>query len=324
MTIDKIMEYTQERLAGAGYTLKVDWLDGDPASGVNGFRIMRAEKLFEKALTIQIFDRSTVTLGWGFSNDQNVTLTKEDGRLFLEWLKTKELTPLIPEIWNVIPEAKPTTETRAAATNMAKARLVDYLVLSHPDIFGKYGAIDHATPGQQIKPGEDFYTELLKLIADPERDGRDARRLIQALDSMAANLYRRTNDYLRTEAAALKWRAIASVLAAEEIREMAQMARRNIANPPPAPNYPNEVKSHVLYAQMLAQQDTPATPQDLRYPKLKPGDMVVINPGDNIPCSGHIGEVFAADNAFVKVAFKNGEKLTYEIANVQPWPSPSR
>ena len=330
MNLDEAIDQKRETLAHMGFTVKAQWIDNQPGGKLNGLRIMKAEALFGRALTLQVFDRQTVTISWGFSNDDAVTLTKEDGRLFLDWLRLKKMTPLPDEIWQLIPEATDTArETHAAATNMAKARLVDYLVANHADIFGKYGSLD-----DRLAPGEDFYTALLDLVQNPERDGRDLRRLIQALDNLAGGLYVMANSQLKTGAPAMRWRAIGSVLAAEEIRDMAQRGRASMGgSPPPAPAYPEAISSSALYAQILKEeapkQDRTAQPMPAHlYQGHRVDDIVtIVGPAagtiGTIPRAGEIGRVTAVSDrpethsTNIAVTFKDGQTIEYDATTVR-------
>lgn len=275
-----------------GFTVKVGWIDNDPTGRLNGIRLLSARALFWRAISIQIFDRETVTLSWGFTNDDSVSLTKEDGRLFLEWLRDQPNTPLVPALWEIIPAPDPgPITTSAATTNMAKARLVDYLVSQHADIFGRYGSM--------TAEGEDFYEAVLKLIQNPERDGRDMRRLIHAIESLANAEYSRANRLWRADIQANRYKALGAVLAAESLRECAASARANMgaAAPPPA-EFPEAITAEFALGRLHSE----ATSQANSIPipdRISPGATVVIRSYPNFrpnapephPRAGQIGTV---------------------------------
>lgn len=317
------LEQARQEIGERGFTVKLGWIDNQPGGKLNGIRFMDCRELMDRALSIQIFDRQTVTVSWGFENKDAVTLSKEDGRQFIEWLVNAEDTPLTVELWELLPEVTEAEPTQAGATNMAKSRLVDYLVAKHPDKFGKYGSITGRTTAS-----ESFYEELLDLVENPERDGRDLARLVQSLDSLAGNLYAQANSQLKTGAPALRWRAVGSVLAAEEIQEMAQNARAVMENPPSQTVYPGAITSAELYAQILKERNDPKNPDPKPTPPWlftghRAGDTVVIAgtaPG-GLARVNEIGTVESVsdhlETSTVQVRFKDGQAIDYDASNVR-------
>lgn len=246
MTPDEIVSRIRPELAEQGYTLKLQWIDNRPGGTINGFRITNARILFENALSIQIFDRSTVTLNNGFTNDDAISLTKEDGREFLEWLRYEPDTPLVKELWDALPPGDETPaplRPESAVLSMGKAHLVDYLVQKHPHIFGRYGRMGAA--------GQDFYEAVLDTFKEQEESSTnvDVLRLIHSLESLAHDLYRDANPILRLAAKCdqpeqqhMKLLAYAKITAAEMLRSMASKIRGHIANPPAAADYPEAIE----------------------------------------------------------------------------------
>lgn len=316
------LEQTRQEIGERGFTVKLGWIDNQPGGKLNGIRFMDCRELMDRALSIQIFDRQTVTVSWGFENKDAVTLSKEDGQQFIEWLIMMEDSPLTIELFELLPEATEAEPTRGGATNMAKARLVEYLVAKHPDKFGQYGSITGRTTAE-----ESFYEELLDLVENPERDGRDLARVVQALDSLAGNLYRQANSQLKTGAPALRWRALGAVLAAEEIRDMAQNTRTAMGRAPHQADYPDAISSAELYAQFL-KHSTPKDPDPKPTPPWlftghRQGDTVVIEgtaPG-GLPRANQIGTVESVsdhgETKTVEVRFKDGSFVDYDPSNVR-------
>lgn len=319
------LEAARQEIGERGFTVKLGWIDNQPGGKLNGIRFMDCRELMDRALSIQIFDRQTATISWGLDNKDSVTLTKEDGRQFIEWLVNAEDTPLTVELFELLPEATEAEPARAGATNMAKARLVEYLVAKHPDKFGKYGSMGN----QESPAGEAFYAELLDLVENPERDGRDLARLVQSLDSLAANLYAVANSQMKTGAPAMRWRAVGSVLAAEEIRDLAQEARRNMGIAPrPATDYPGAITSAELYAQILQERTNPKDQEPKPTPPWlftghRPGDTVVIEAtaGRSPARANQIGTVESVsdhlETSTIQVRFKDGHIIDYDASNVR-------
>jgi len=99
---DDVLKQIQAKLSDNGQTLKIRYIDKDPSKGLLGVRITNAKKLMEEVWSMQILDRSTVSLAiGGFDNDHHVSLTGEDGETFLESIAAE-----IPrELWDLIPTA---------------------------------------------------------------------------------------------------------------------------------------------------------------------------------------------------------------------------
>jgi hypothetical protein len=323
--IELISDAARRELFKFGWTIKARHVDRDEAKPLLGIRLTNCEALFNKALSIQILDDSTVSLSFGFSNDEHVSLTEDDGRAFLEYLKliafaavddagaTYSLLTdeLLAQIGKPIPR-----EEQIPVFNMEKARLVDYLVQNSPQTFGKYGT---------ARAGGDFYAEVLELIKDPSRDEEIARRMIHALESTAHTFYADANRMLHVAAQSNaparsphRMEAFGMIRAAEELRDRANDLRGKITDDPPAETpYPDAIAAGELAeslapagpwdapidaattdlaaAQLLARQDV-IDERAFNAIILKPGDMVTVSDSAH-PLYRRMGEVVAASGA---------------------------
>jgi hypothetical protein len=306
---DLISADVRAALLKEGWTVKARRIDKDPAKPILGFRLTNCEALFKKALSVQIFDRSTVSLSIGFSNDEHISLTEDDGRDFLEWLRQFDYSTtgsddgvyLPDELWNQLGNAIPRAD-QIEVINMEKARLVEYLVQNSPQTFGRFGTIG--------AHGGDFYNELLDLVKDPARDESIDRRMIHELESAAHHFYAEANAWLRIAAnrtaeadpQILKVRAYAVVCAADEMRERALSHRLRLDEPPAESPFPEAID-----AVDLAKIVNAALPGEMVAPgdavvKLKNGDMVAVSDGES-PYFRRMGEVTSASGQVIVVAF---------------------
>lgn len=237
-----ITEGARKLLSDSGWTAKVRYIDRKEEGQILGFRLTNARKLFDAAYSIQVFDKSTVSLSLGFSNDDHVSLTEDDGRTFLEWLRHEPDGPLPDQIWDKLGE--PIDRARQPEyIDMGKAKLVDYLVQNSPQTFGKYGTLGVENAG-------DFYDTLLQLIQDPARDADITRRMIQQLELQAHTLYADANALLKSAAGAartsaahlVRLEAYGHVIAAQRCREAANFKRSTLDEPPEETPYPDAIE----------------------------------------------------------------------------------
>ena len=254
-----------------GWTAKLRWEDNRPGEKLLGFRLTAAQKLFDDAVSIQIFDRETVTLSYGFTNDDHVTLTKDDGREFLEWLRALPNGPLVPAIWMALEKpAEPPQRAgvASAVTNLAKARLVEYLVENYPEVFGRFGS--------QSVEKSDFYDEVLALVKDPARDTAVHRQAIQALETMAHEFYAIANRQAAASSASANakddwlvtfgpWlEALGYIRAAERCRHQANERRARLTTDAPAEtDFPDAITAEDL-PQIFPDPSTPHPPKSYR------------------------------------------------------------
>ena len=344
----EISEKIRAKLNKIGWTCRARWMDNLPRRAVNGdvayfgqlvgFRFTNADKLLWEALSIQVFDRSTVSLSFdGFTNDDHLSFTDEDGRELLKYLRQCDGTPLTQEFWDELPEAA-SKELQPAAMTTGKGHLVAALAKSHPHIFGRGGRIS--------TQGTDFYEEVLSILDD--RDPQPIRvaqlQSIQQLEGLAHDFYAAANNLLRSAAIvdfAFEERARHHILAvgmahaAEECRRRAWVIRSATTEPPAADPFkdatpeinPLEILGFLAnagvtsdtpeamrqairdqkagrnawgekHAKQLAQDNTPAG-------DYQPGDLVVITDPQDARTQ-QIGQVKSATPTHVLVEFTAG------------------
>lgn len=235
------------QLQKLGWSFRPRYMDNDPDRPIIGVRLTNCAKIFDNAQTIQIFDQRTVTLQFGFLQEQSVSLTDDDGALFIDWLKATHPDLAAPML-AAVPAGDPTPGSSNTGLNTEKARLVEYLAHAFPERFGKGG---HAS-----QPGVDFYSEVLDLLYDTDRD--DARRaaLILAAENMAHDMYADCNATLRQaarattpEAAAeLQMDAYGRAIAAETARTYGRTIRARISPElrPPDPEFPEAIDPQTI------------------------------------------------------------------------------
>lgn len=224
------------RMVPEGWLVKRQWIDKQPGGELLGIRITNAAKLYELAWSIQLFDRNTATLSiGGFDNDSHVTLSKEDGAAFIEWMHLNG--KMSDEVYDALATIEPDDTEARPIVNMAKNRLVNYLVENYAETFGRYGSL--------TVESTDFYDEVLALVKDPARDDVTTRQLIAALESMAHDFYRAANIGLRAAGADATANQLAQVdgllKAAEECRRMANEKRERTPGAPPESDYPEAI-----------------------------------------------------------------------------------
>lgn len=257
--IEKVVQEmadSRTELQRRGWTFRPRWEDNDPEKPIIGVRLTNAAKIFETAQTIQIFDTCTVTVQFGFLQEQSVSLTREDGAEFIDWLKATHPELAAPML-AIVPVGDRTPGPAAAGMNTAKGELVAYLAKAYPEVFGR--------GGRATMTGADFYAELLELFKDPERDSARTIQLILAVEGMAHDFYSDCNAALRRaralgaslEAAAeAQMDAYGYAMAAQRSRDYAEGLR--IGQPldlrPPVAAYPEAIEPHTIpiVAEILA------------------------------------------------------------------------
>lgn len=237
------------QLQKLGWSFRPRYEDHDETKPIIGVRLTNCAKIFENAQTIQIFDRRTVTLQFGFLQEQSVTLTDDDGALFIEWLAMAHPELAAPML-AVVPAGDPTPGASNTGLSTTKAQLVEYLADAWPEVFGK--------GGRASQPGADFYTELLALFHDPDRDTARRAALILAAENMAHDFYADCVATLRraayldenkpARAPSANLRAYALVLAAEAARAYAKAMRGRLAleNQPPPAEFPEAIDPETI------------------------------------------------------------------------------
>jgi len=170
---DDVLKQIQAKLSDNGQTVKIRYIDKDPAKGLLGVRITNARKMLEEVWSMQILDRSTVSLAiGGFDNDHHVSLTGEDGEAFLESIAAE-----IPrELWELIPTAA-ASQQQAGPSVAEVAKLSQFLADKYPAQFGAYGT---AT----IAP--DFYTAVINLLSTVDAEYRSRRDYDSIVEMEAA------------------------------------------------------------------------------------------------------------------------------------------
>jgi hypothetical protein len=248
-----INQKIRAKLAKLGWTCRARWMDNRPrrtALGMRaydgkliGFRFTNADALLERALSIQVFDRSTVSLSFdGFTNDDHLSFTDEDGRDILQYLRNLPGSPLTEEFWDELPEAE-RKELQPAAMTTGKGHLVAVLAQSHPHIFGRGGRIS--------TEGTDFYEEVLSILDDHDRiPMRDVQlQSIQQLEGLAHDFYSAANASLRaaatpeldgTQRARHHATAFGFAKAADDCRTRADHIRSTTQNPPAPDTFPDQ------------------------------------------------------------------------------------
>lgn len=231
---------SRENLHKLGWTFRQRFEDNDPSKPIIGVRLTNAAKIFESAQTIQIFDQATVTVQFGFLQEQSVSLTREDGAEFIDWLKQAHPDLAAPML-AAVPQGDRGPGPSISPMSTTKAELTKYLAEAWPEIFGR--------GGRATAPDADFFTELLKLLTDPDRDTQRRVQLILAAENMAHDFYADANAILRaasrqaelklSDAATteLQMDAYAKVMAAEGTRLYATQIRKRLPLdklPPPA------------------------------------------------------------------------------------------
>jgi hypothetical protein len=279
-----------------GWTFKHRFVDNDPEQDLLGVRLTNANLLFDRSMSVQIFDRQTVTLSFGFSNDEHLSLTGDDGREFLLWLQQWK-PKLMKELWNAIPEIRPEASTGPVALSLqtGKPALVNYLVASYPEIFGRFG---------EIANGDDFYDAVLRVIRNPERDDRSKAMLIHSLEELAHVAYADANSLLRSADLVIGQdnvqnvyrEAHAQVTMAQRLRAHAGAIRSLMLKPPTPSPFSDEI---------LAVQDFPP-PRELttNVDEIKPGNVVVVS-DEKHALSRQIGEVVDANKEGARVRFQH-------------------
>jgi hypothetical protein len=268
------------------WTSRARYEDNDDSQPIIGVRLTNCERIFESAQTIQIFDSATVTIQFGFLQEQSVTLTREDGALFMDWLMAYHPALAGPAL-AVVPMGDRTPGPASAGLATGKARLVSYLAEAFPDVFGR-GA-------RATLPGADFYIEVMQLIQSavdkPHRSRTPA--LILALEAIAHQLYINSirmhvaAEHGAPEALApLKAEARGLAYAADALREQAGALRAACPADllPPHPTFPDMTPPAQPPRNPLAGQ----SPMDLGGPgyasqtladhpeKQQPGRMVAV------------------------------------------------
>jgi hypothetical protein len=328
----QITQRIREQLARDGWTCRARWIDNRPRRVLQGqivsegeligFRFTNAEALLENALSIQVFDRSTVSLSFdGFTNDDHLSFTDEDGRELLEWMRNQPESPLTAEFWNELPEAQK-KELQTAAMTTGKGHLVASLAKSHPHIFGIGGRIS--------TEGTDFYEEVLEILEgrDPEPIRVTQLQAIQQLEDLAHEFYALTNTLLsaastcgpedRIERARYQASAYGMKQAAQECRVRAAMIRASIKNPPP-PDQFNDEPPPFDAVQILANPEDPAPtatkPSTLVY---LTGDLIVVTDATHVR-DRQIGKVKSITLTKVLVEFTALERPEWFLAaQVEP------
>jgi hypothetical protein len=192
---------TPERLrdiANAGWTYKERYNDKDPAKGLLGIRLTNAAKIWDEGYSIQIFNRTTVTIAQkaNATIDDHVSLTKDDGRDFLEWLRLAHPEVLPPEIWEKLPEGElETPAAPASSSDEARSALVQYLAPRFPEVFG---------PGSMAASGaplEETVLTLFRVLESAPKQVAESSRLtmrtILYLETTAHENYKAANVALR-------------------------------------------------------------------------------------------------------------------------------
>lgn len=261
------LETLRDRMAQYGWTFKARFIDHDITKPLIGVRLTNAAKIMEEARSIQIFDRATVTLQTGFTNDEAISLTDDDGRDFLQWMRAA-YPELMAPIWDSLaePDSADAKVQAGAYVDLGKNHLVIYLAEAYPEIFGRYGIISIT--------GANFYTELLRVVKDPDRD--DAKRLavIQELENLAHDFYSDAAAALRIAAAGeaaaggeklvtvdhMRRQAHGHVIAAERARERANHLRQRMETPPPVRAYPEAITMNTEGAVITEQPLAAAAP----------------------------------------------------------------
>jgi len=170
---DDVLKQIQAKLSDNGQTLKIRYIDKDPSKGLLGVRITNAKKLMEEVWSMQILDRSTVSLAiGGFDNDHHVSLTGEDGETFLESIAAE-----IPrELWDLIPTAA-ASQQQAGPSVAEVAKLTQFLKDKYPAQFGAYGTATVAP---------DFYQAIINLLSTVDADYRSRRDYDSIVEMEAA------------------------------------------------------------------------------------------------------------------------------------------
>jgi len=255
---------TPERLrdiANAGWTYKERYIDKNPALGLLGIRLTNAAKIWDEGYSIQIFNRTTVTLAQkaNATIDDHVSLTKDDGRDFLEWLRLTHPEILPPEIWEKLPEGE-AESAGPASSDEARSALLQYLVPRYPEYFGA---------GSMAASGAPFEATILAVIRHGENipaqvaeSGRLTMRTILYLETMAHDCYKETNSHLHNAHGAddvprkLAYARMAYLAmgAAIEARERAATMRRDYGtsggDPAPLPeaSFPEAIDPNEVWA----------------------------------------------------------------------------
>jgi hypothetical protein len=256
----------RDRMAELGWTFKVRFVDRNLEKPLIGIRLTNAAALFESARSIQIFDKSTVTLQTGFTNDGAISLTKEDGRDFLLWMHAAK-PDLVAPIWHALPDEGSAAQLAMEApfVDLDKNHLVMYLAHAYPELFGPNGIV--------AMTGASFHGEILRLIKDPVRDDLKRFAQVQTIENMAHAFYSEAAGYLRASAdsgmgfeyvARMKRLAHALVLAAERARDEANVIRQRMDTPPPVQPFPEAItvddQGEVKTAEVAG---TPITSEDI-------------------------------------------------------------
>jgi hypothetical protein len=258
------------------WTRRLRHIDQNPAMPVLGIRYSDATGILREAKSIQVFDRSTVTVAFGFMQEDHVSFSGIDGAELLNAILAGAAGPELAEAVQADLENIPEKSTGPDAAeppviNAAKAKLVTYLVKARPERFGLYGT--------HPSYGEDFYAQLLELVRDPQRDDTEARRMLTLLERTAHLSYAQANRCMKGGAPAL---AHGYIRAAQLLRDQANEYRNMCAAPQP-------VESPYPDAATLEDQAATEAPalENLRIVEepahaLKVGDIVRIKNGEYV------------------------------------------
>lgn len=305
----------RQDIAKAGWTYKERHIDKNPELPLLGIRLTNAGRLFEESLSIQIFNRSEVSLSrGGLTNDDHVSLTKDDGRDFLDWLRTAHPEILTEEVYSLLPEGPREGESTTTADE-ARSKLIAYCVRYHAEYFG---------PGSFAAGGAPLEESILAVLR--HRDNRPefaseqaslTMRMILSLEEFAHENYKAANAYLReahdaNEAAPCPTlqMAMGAVQCGNWLRHRAQAMRaaaiadKSIAPEHlPEPTFPEAINYVEVFALIYKKitEDTgaapieaPATPPPpapgLSDADLKPGMLVVVI-DENAPQFRQMAEV---------------------------------
>jgi hypothetical protein len=332
----QISQRIREQLARDGWTCRARWIDNRPRRILQGqivsdgeligFRFTNAEALLENALSIQVFDRSTVSLSFdGFTNDDHLSFTDEDGRELLEWMRNQPESPLTAEFWNELPEAQ-RKELQPAAMTTGKGHLVAWLARHYPHIFG--------TGGQISTEGTDFYEEVQRILENqaPQPLRVTQLQMIQQLEDLAHQFYTMANALLRAastpgpddgmERARHHASAYGIAQAAQECRIRAAHVRESIEKPPP-PGQFNDAPPPIDVLDIIG---FVANQEDIAPRKPKPStlvyrtDDVIVVTDVTHARDRQIGKVKSATLTEVLVEFSAMEKPEWFLVDqVEPW-----